>query len=212
MILDTFDHAFVLNLDQARAKYTLADQRLRAVGIVAERFPAIVPRERGPYGSVGARGCTESHAACVKLARERGYQSVLIFEDDVVFRKNFGRLWQRLQPTSASLDWDLLYFYQWKQLSLFPINPRFVAIDGTFCTHAYAVQAAFYGKMLAVFQANERIGQPVDFLFNRANARICAPTYNLAGQDAGTSAVNHRYKHLRWSSYSGTYCGIPVRI
>jgi GR25 family glycosyltransferase involved in LPS biosynthesis len=214
MILGTFDHAFVLNLDIDKDRYTLVDARLRAIGIVAERIPCKVPSEKGGFKSKGIRGCTESHEKAVKLAKERGYKNILIFEDDVIFRNNFLKLWEPLKARLSTLNYDLFYFYDWGRRDsrkrviinkLFEWTKRqqnidIISIDSTLCNHAYAVNSPFYDKMLDIFAENEMIGKVIDRLFDSTNARIYVPSYNLAGQDEGISRLTGERKAVRWSA------------
>ena len=213
MILGIFDHAFVLNLDIDKDRYTLVDSKLRAIGIVAERISGAFPLEKGPFKSKGARGCTESHERAVKIAKERGYKSILIFEDDVIFRNNFLKLWAPLKTKLSSLDYDLFYFYDWGRCDsgkggivndLFDWTKRqrnidILSIKSTLCTHAYAVNSCFYDKMLTIFAENGGVGKTVDRLFDAANARIYAPSINLAGQEGGVSRITGQKKAVRWS-------------
>jgi GR25 family glycosyltransferase involved in LPS biosynthesis len=213
MVLDAFDHAFVINLDRDTQRYSLVKQRLKDVQIDAERFSAIVPTDKGAYESIGARGCTESHMGCVQIARDRGYQSVLILEDDVIFRRNFRKLWQRLLPMIRAVEYSLLYFYDWSQLSLTWFHLRIKPIHGTYCAHAYVVHHTYYDRMLELYAHNAGVGKTLDdFVFTSSSGRIFAPTYNLAGQDAGTSRLKNYAKDIRWSAHSKTYYKIPVRV
>jgi glycosyl transferase family 25 len=71
-------HCFYINLDSRPDRRVLIEAECARLGLDAERFPAIV---RTP----GGLGCGESHLAVLRLARERGYDRVLILEDDVEF-------------------------------------------------------------------------------------------------------------------------------
>lgn len=71
-------HCFYINLDSRPDRRTLIESECTRLALDAERFPAIV---RNP----GGLGCGESHLAVLRLARERGYDRVLVLEDDVEF-------------------------------------------------------------------------------------------------------------------------------
>lgn len=80
--MESIDHIFFINLDRRRdrfdhfmAEYT----RMQLPVDKLERFPAIyVPQ-------MTCLGCTLSHLEVCKLAKQRGYTNVLIFEDDFEF-------------------------------------------------------------------------------------------------------------------------------
>ena len=56
----------------------LIEEELKNMGLTFERFPAIKE-------SYGALGCSKSHLEVLKLAKKRGYNQVLILEDDFTF-------------------------------------------------------------------------------------------------------------------------------
>lgn len=67
---------FYINLDYRTDRRAEVERELEGFGM--ERFSAI-------RHSDGLAGCAMSHVACLKLARERGYPEVLIFEDDFMW-------------------------------------------------------------------------------------------------------------------------------
>lgn len=71
-------HAFYINLDSRSDRRVEIEEEFQRMNLSVERFSAI---QRTP----GTLGCTQSHLEVLKLARDRGYPSVLIFEDDFEF-------------------------------------------------------------------------------------------------------------------------------
>ena len=57
--------------------------------------------------SKGSYGCCLSHLACIKDAVCKKYENILIFEDDIILRKDFVDIWKTLECPST--NWDLLY-------------------------------------------------------------------------------------------------------
>lgn len=72
------DKIFYINLDKRGDRRKEIEQELNLMDLPYERFPAI-------YNENGIVGCGYSHLAVFKLARERGYKNILIFEDDFTF-------------------------------------------------------------------------------------------------------------------------------
>lgn len=68
-----------INLESRRDRREEFEAECARIGIQPERFPAIV-HPKGP-----SLGCSASHLQVLKLARERGLPSVLVFEDDFTF-------------------------------------------------------------------------------------------------------------------------------
>ena len=71
--------SFYINLDSRTDRRQSFEAECAKMDLVAERFPGIVH----PKG--GALGCSASHLAIIKLARERGLPCVMVFEDDFTF-------------------------------------------------------------------------------------------------------------------------------
>jgi glycosyl transferase family 25 len=96
--LGYFDDVYYINLDYREDRRKLFEQRSLDIGINAKRFSGIVP-EDGLYDKIESNqkdtrrkwkvGCTLSHQAIVREAKERGLENVLIFEDDCIFLDGF---------------------------------------------------------------------------------------------------------------------------
>ena len=72
------DHVFYINLDRRTDRRGEFESQAVVYDLQYERFPAI---QKG----MGILGCTLSHLEVLKIARERNYKNVLIFEDDFEF-------------------------------------------------------------------------------------------------------------------------------
>ncbi len=76
--MDLIDAVVYINLEKRTDRQTEIEAELDALNVPAEkrhRFPAI-------QHSNGWIGCTQSHHAVVKMAKERGWNRVWILEDD----------------------------------------------------------------------------------------------------------------------------------
>ena len=72
------DKIIYINLDKRTDRKAEIEQELQHNNLRFERFPAIQTPE-------GCIGCSLSHLQVVKLAKERGYNNILILEDDFMF-------------------------------------------------------------------------------------------------------------------------------
>jgi len=115
-----------------------------------ERFAAIDgDRVKKPLwwgGLAGAWGCLLSHARVLEQCLNDGVDSVLIFEDDAVFRDDWRDIWVRAIP-SVPRDWDMLLFGG-DHVLLHERKPRRVSshwYSPHTCleSHAYAVRGRF---------------------------------------------------------------------
>lgn len=201
-VLDMFSHAFVINLDRNHERLASITQRLHGLGIGFERLPGVEFESSVPRA--GARGCAMSHLGAVKEARDRGFESVLILEDDAIFRPDFPDLWSRLLPQMRGLDYDIFYGYDWDSRATSPSALGITPIAKTLCSHFWAIHSRFYDAFIETVSLNDRKEKRVsiDTLFSSGHARLYAPTYNLVGQDAGFSEVRGLVKTARWSAWT----------
>ena len=75
------DKIIYINLDRREDRKEEIEKELNDFNLPYERFKAIDYPEHGK----GIVGCTYSHLAVLKLAKERKYKNVLILEDDFTF-------------------------------------------------------------------------------------------------------------------------------
>lgn len=101
MINTFFDKIFYINLakDVDRNEYMIAQfnefditnyERIEAIQVLEQQQPSsyrnfIKTDEKYILNSIG---CRQSHLNAIKLAKERGYKKVLIFEDDILILQN----------------------------------------------------------------------------------------------------------------------------
>lgn len=159
--LDYFDEVYYINLDYREDRRKLFEERSTAIGLEAIRFAGIVP-EDGQYDYIVSNqkdtrrkwkvGCTLSHQAIVRIAKEKGLQNVLIFEDDCIFLDGFVEKAKKCVNDLKTQNWDLMYFGgQPNQYATFVTeNLGQIQNGGIYSTHSYAVNHTFYDKLLAV--------------------------------------------------------------
>lgn len=202
-VLGVFDRAYVINRDVDVGRMELASKRLAKVGIPFERFSAKCFTDPGKHRWAGLRGTNASHLAVVQTAKEQKLGSVLIMEDDVIFREKFCEMWLQILPKLKNLNYDIFFGYNWRNKRGDPARIKILPLEKTLCTHFWAVRARFYDTFIETALMNESASRPscIDNIFTSKIARICAPTYNLVGQDEGISLVAEgEAKKLRWSA------------
>ena len=134
-------HSFYINLDRRLDRRAEFEEECRRMKLDVERFPAI---ERTP----GAIGCSHSHRAVIRLAKERGYPAVMVFEDDFTFlvsRPEFDEILRNLPE-----DFDvvmLAYILEAKE----PYNQQFGRALNVHSASGYIVSSRFYDTLLATW-------------------------------------------------------------
>lgn len=134
----------------------LARLGLALDGQAVRIFPAVRPAEAGGFPTVGTRGCFLSHLGVLRMARDGGWDRVMILEDDLDFA---GDIAARLPVVLRGLegrDWSLFYG-GWGEV---PAGQRvaegLVQLDpaaGVRCTHFMAVRGAAIGELVAYLEA-----------------------------------------------------------
>ncbi|OQV23556.1 Glycosyltransferase 25 family member [Hypsibius exemplaris] len=132
--LDTldFDHIYLINLDRRPERRVRLEKSFSVLGLEVERIQAVDGRNldldflkgmgvkmldgySDPYRhrpmTMGEYGCFLSHYAIWRDVVDKGYEKVLIFEDDIrfehFFRQRMATIWRDI--ARLNLDWDLIY-------------------------------------------------------------------------------------------------------
>jgi GR25 family glycosyltransferase involved in LPS biosynthesis len=195
-----FDRVFYINLDRDVTRNLHMIDQFSKFGI--SNFERVLGREELvlPENSkfrnfikhdmkyvLGGIGCRASHLECVRLAKERNYSKVLIFEDDSVFLEDPSSILTRNQEILN--DWDVLYFGGL-------IEPFFR--NQIVCLHAYAIRSTVFDDVLEMAEPSgmeidnfyAKILQHMSYNHNSSgkyNVRIALP-FNQIVQDKGYSS------------------------
>jgi GR25 family glycosyltransferase involved in LPS biosynthesis len=195
-----FDRVFYINLDRDVTRNLHMVDQFSKFGI--SNFERVLGREelalpenskfrnfikRDMKYVLGGIGCRASHLECVRLAKERNYSKVLIFEDDSVFLEDPSSILTRNQEILN--DWDVLYFGGL-------IEPFFR--NQIVCLHAYAIRSTVFDDVLEMAEPSgmeidnfyAKILQHMSYNHNSSgkyNVRIALP-FNQIVQDKGYSS------------------------
>lgn len=157
-----FDAAYFINLNHRTDRRDKFLEKARLAGLEnVIRFPAVsVDYENclPDYFNQGEKrkykvGCTLSHQAVVRQAKELNLKNVLIFEDDCVFLEDFYNVVETCSKELETLDdWSLMYFGGEPSNHCKPVTNNIYIIPdgGVYCCHAYAVNHTFYDNILAI--------------------------------------------------------------
>lgn len=146
---ENIDRIFYINLDKRTDRREQIEQELKAYNLYdnAERIQAIHTPEQGILG------CTMSHLATLKLAKERNYNQVLILEDDFYFIIPKEELEEELNRFfSMNIPYHVCMI-SYKINKSVPTEYDFLnkVIDGQTCS-GYIVHHSFYDKLINIFE------------------------------------------------------------
>lgn len=94
-LFNLIDKIYVINMDKDRERMLILDKKLKKLGLEYERISGVDGEKKYKELNVktklrpGQLGCLLSHLKILEKAKKNNYQNILIFEDDVIFCKNF---------------------------------------------------------------------------------------------------------------------------
>lgn len=205
-MIKSIDKVFVINLDRRGDRMAEVKAELDKVGITDyERFSAVDGKNlKGNFRvAIGHVGCSLSHLGVVKLAKERGYKSYAVFEDDVVFHPEVQSLFEKFYKEVPE-NWDLIFFGGSHVKGFTKVTDNVIKMNGSYTTHAMLVRDTMYDKLIHVwntFHGTAEVDVALARLHKEFNCYSFMPA--IAWQRAGFSDILERhddYKHLRYGN------------
>jgi hypothetical protein len=148
------------------------------------------------YENKAALSLIDAFDKCICLAKKEKWQNVIIFEDDIIFRRKFQIWWEEIEDEVKQYNWDILYLYRWNiELIREPrAKTNLLPIKHTFCSHCFAVRenaySAFQEALNYAMQKNKTADSPeVHEYLNKNKFKVLATSRNLAGQAGSVKSV-----------------------
>uniref|UniRef100_A0A6C0DUS8 Glycosyl transferase family 25 domain-containing protein n=1 Tax=viral metagenome TaxID=1070528 RepID=A0A6C0DUS8_9ZZZZ len=139
--ISKIEHALYINLESRKDRKQHVEAQLKLVGISAERFNAVKLPD-------GALGCSMSHLKCLQMAKEKGWDHVLICEDDITFT-NPGLFIQQINKfLSKQENWDVVLLAGNNMPPYKPIEDYCVQVTRCQTTTGYLVKSHYYDKLI----------------------------------------------------------------
>ena len=177
-----FDKIVIINLKESKQRWDKMESQLKSNGIYNyERFEAIDVSKAKSYGWSIPKAhqnratyninfemqlaCKLSHYEVIKLAKERGYNNVLVMEDDLIFEEEkTKKLNLALQEVvDKNIDWDFLYFclsFEKLDKQVGSYVHKFIQAPSCCC---YATNAKCYDKIIQIIEKQQN--DPVADIF-----------------------------------------------
>ena len=146
--MSLYDLAFCINLDTRPDRWELAQAEFEHQGLEVERIPGVIVHGFDPKRNA-CHGCHLSHAIALMRAIEAQADSVLIFEDDVLFLHDVKPMLAKVEREIDS-DWEMLYLGANIEHPMYQTSPHVARITGARSTHAYIARNMLFEKLLAV--------------------------------------------------------------
>jgi hypothetical protein len=166
----------------------------------------------------GAWGCRFSHLNALAAAHRDGVQRLLILEDDAIFHHHTAA-WLPGTVEALPADWELFFLGgQHMEPPVETASPRLLLGRCITRTHAYAVHAPAFGKLLTaisddvLYQANP--GWHIDHQLGTGQSQglwsAYAPAWWFAGQEEGQSNISRNLDTRRWWPPTNDYWQLPM--
>jgi glycosyl transferase, family 25 len=113
-VLEYFQQIYVINLPNRHDRRREMAEQLNSIGLSFDApcvrlFEAVRPEAPGGFPSIGTRGCFLSHLGVLRHARDRQFERILIFEDDLNFAPDFNARICNVVAELEKTDWSLFY-------------------------------------------------------------------------------------------------------
>jgi GR25 family glycosyltransferase involved in LPS biosynthesis len=146
MINDYFDNVYCINVDSRTDRWADCEKEFSKYNLLVERVSAFTPSDIN--FSVGIKGgeaaLTTTHKKILEDAKEKGYNNILILEDDVEFAESINECLSEIPD-----NWDIVYFggnHHFGQP--IPITDSISIANKTLAMHCVAINSTIYDRML----------------------------------------------------------------
>ena len=152
-LIEFFDRSYIINLKDRTDRRRGVGAEFRAIGMEVPGdkvsfYSASRPTAQGDFYSIGAKGSFSSHRNVLRLAAEAGLKNVLVFEDDLSFRRIHENMATAVLAAVQKVDWDVIYFGYLEPKSPALTGPLAPWPHDTLGGHWYGVNGHFIDTMV----------------------------------------------------------------
>jgi GR25 family glycosyltransferase involved in LPS biosynthesis len=199
MLNGYFDNIYCLNLSHRTDRWKSFSDLSRSNGFSVERFEAVNGAElKNGLGNImeenprrnSELACKIGHLRIIRDAKRKGYESILILEDDLRLRSNWENIFRHAYD-GLPADWELFYLGVNNINPSVEVAPHLSRVRTGFTTHAYAVHRRAFDLIIEAFdyrgQADVLLA---DYIHPRGNSYCISP--NIAIQASGFSDITNK--------------------
>lgn len=146
------DRVIFINLKKRKDRLTRITKQLKKLGLTAEKIIRLdaIKHEKGYIG------CTQSHIAALEMARDHGWERVLILEDDFSFdenQANYDNL-NRYFAALPQINWQVAFLAaNYRRVTPLKSVDYIVRANLAWCACAYIVNQRYYATLIDNFRA-----------------------------------------------------------
>lgn len=186
------EHIYCINLERSPERREKARAEFEREGLDVEFFRASDGKheapEEGLFITKSEWGCAESHIRVWKDIIYNGYETALVFEDDVVLAPDFV---SKLNQVMSDLppDWDFVNIGACPQLSIrFAKHTETIHVGKSLLIHAYLIRLKCVKKWADADASHLKDGGIDTFMANYPSYNLFL-TESLAHQTLGSSTI-----------------------
>lgn len=146
--MDRIPKIFVINLPHRTDRLESIKKELDRMGCLDKL--EVVEGVVIDVGALGTAGVAEARARCIDLAIERGYEMIMILEDDCKFLVDKEKFYAEIETflNTAPPDWTGLWFGSFWKL-FYPSNSNWGVVEGGICQDtATLIHSRFYNQLV----------------------------------------------------------------
>ena len=202
-----FDKVVCVNLVSRSDKKAKTEAKFNALGIEVEWFKAVeygfahsvvssLPKSTSGFNRFNPKqpnefGAAMSHYTVIKTAYQEGVENLFVFEDDVMFRKNFNSLFEKYFDALPS-DWDMFLLYSFMyhlQPQNIRVNSRWIKSYDAWSLMSYAMNRKAMEKYIKEQDEWFRIADLASYQMQGKELNIYSaiPTLCIPNQNLGSN-------------------------
>lgn len=195
-ISDYFKNIYCVNLESRPDRWEQVQKEFNKFNITnVNRFNAVDGSKIGnpnPRLLKGEVGILVTHINIIDMAKDKGFENILIMEDDVYFTDELFKLEEYM--SAVPNDWDMLYFganHVYGKLPLEMVNEKIAKLNFSVGLQCVAIKNTMFDKILNIIPNIEKqIDAYYGDLHKECNAYCFNP--NMALQREGFSDIQGR--------------------
>jgi len=202
-----FNKVVCVNLVSRSDKKAKTEAKFNALGIEVEWFKAVeygfahsvvssLPKSTSGFNRFNPKqpnefGAAMSHYTVIKTAYQEGVENLFVFEDDVMFRKNFNSLFEKYFDALPS-DWDMFLLYSFMyhlQPQNIRVNSRWIKSYDAWSLMSYAMNRKAMEKYIKEQDEWFRIADLASYQMQGKELNIYSaiPTLCIPNQNLGSN-------------------------
>lgn len=170
---DFFDNIYCINLDKRSDRWEECLAQFEKHNLTVERFSGIDGSmiENNTKLADGELGVLKTHIELIKDAKEKGYKSILILEDDVEFIDNLNEKFFSIKNQIPN-DWIMLYLGGNHVGGCLQISQNIYKLIHSYAIHAFAINSELFDLII---NGLPKYKKPVDVFY--AELQPLFPSY-----------------------------------